>query len=131
MATRGLGVKFPGLLARAAVAGTLAARPVHPDRCRRAASPVTIAPSQQHSPVEQEHGRTIALAGKGGAARREHVEKHCGDSGPLTSVHDTAWIAELMGDLKVCPSTECRCAERPIWSSMTSSAKLSREEPDT
>ena len=51
---------------------------------------------------------------------------------PVTCVHDTAWIAELMGDpkLKVCPSSECRCAERPIWSSMTSSANHSREEPD-
>jgi hypothetical protein len=51
---------------------------------------------------------------------------------PVTCVHDTAWIAELMGDpkLKVCPRSECRCAERPIWSSTTSSAKLSREEPD-
>ena len=54
-----------------------------------------------------------------------------GTLGPVTCVHDTAWIAELMGDpKKVCPSSECRCAERPIWSSMTSSAKLSREEPD-
>jgi hypothetical protein len=53
-----------------------------------------------------------------------------GTLGPVTCVHDTAWIAELLGDAKVCPSSECRCAERPIRSSMASSAKLSREEPD-
>ena|SRR5215831_3836303 len=47
---------------------------------------------------------------------------------PVTGVHDTAWIAEPMGDAKRLP--EQRCAERPIRSSMTSSAKLSREEPD-
>src|SRR5215831_2962225 len=109
--------------ARAAVATTLAARPVYPDRCRRAASPVTIAPSQHHSPVGQEHGRTIPLGGKEAPRGENHIEKHWRDSKPLTCVHDTAWIAELMGDLKVWPSSEWRCAERPIWSSMTSSAK--------
>ena len=52
-----------------------------------------------------------------------------GTLGPVTCVHDTAWIAGLMGDAKGLPKQRVPVC-RPIWSSMTSSAKLSREEPD-
>jgi hypothetical protein len=39
---------------------------------------------------------------------QNHVENHWGTLGPVTGVNDSAWKAKLMGDLKVCQSSECR-----------------------
>jgi hypothetical protein len=52
-----------------------------------------------------------------------------GTLNPVTCVHDPAWIAELTGDAKGLPEQRvpvCRTADTVV----TSSAKLSREEPD-